>query len=256
MSENPLVALAAAMRRTLSIPIDAATKDKAGQTARLDLIDMIPDMQRALIGEQVTVRNMTWSVTLRTPPLQDHLLMDCLKPLNLVALQAINRFKVAQYVPLEGSISYKDLFALCAVNEYQVRRIIRHAMTNRIFHEPQKEQVAHTTPSRLLAQDVRLDSWVFFLTDCFWPATARSVDAFQKWPGSENPKEVGVPLQHDRETTWSAEIATADRGIQSFRHAMEIVNEGEGWEDSYLVDNYSWGEIGKGTVVDVSLLGI
>ena len=34
---------------------------------------------------------------------------------------------------------------------------------------------------------------------------------------------------------------------------MEILSEGEGWEDSYLVDNYPWGEFGNGTVVDVGV---
>jgi hypothetical protein len=124
-------------------------------------------------------------------------------------------------------------------------------MTNRIFYEPKKEQVAHTAASRLLLEDPRMDSWVFFLVEYFWPATARAVDAMQKWPGSQNPKEVGVALQKGRETTWFAEIAAADRGIESFRHAMEIVNEGEGWQDSYLVENYPWGDFKNGLIVDV-----
>jgi hypothetical protein len=44
MAENPLVALASAMRNALSTPLGTATNDKASQTARLDLIDMIPDL--------------------------------------------------------------------------------------------------------------------------------------------------------------------------------------------------------------------
>lgn len=62
MSENPLIELAAAMRNALDTSLEVSTADKAGQTARLDLIDMIPDLQRILIGEQATIRNMTWSV--------------------------------------------------------------------------------------------------------------------------------------------------------------------------------------------------
>ncbi|RDW65978.1 hypothetical protein BP6252_09613 [Coleophoma cylindrospora] len=233
MPENPLVAVAAAMRTALSTSLKAAVKDKAGRTARLDIIDMIPDLQRVLIGERDTIRNMTWS------------------PLNLVTLQAINRFKIAQNVPLDGSISYKSLSAVCSVNESQLRRLVRHAMTNRIFYEPEKEQVAHTKASRLLMEDPRMDAWTYFLTDHFWPVTAKTVDALQKWPGSQDPKEVGVSLQRGRETTWFSEIAAADRGIESFRHSMEILSEGEGWEDSYLVDNYPWANLGNGTVVDI-----
>jgi hypothetical protein len=159
---------------------------------------------------------------------------------------------VVQNVPLNDSISYKDLAILCNANESQLRRLLRHAMTNRIFSETENGQVTHTAASRLLAEDPRMDSWVFFLTDYFWPATAKSVDAFQKWPGSQNPKEVGVSLLKGRETSWFAEIATADRGIESFRQSMEIVSEGEGWEDSYLVGGYAWGGFKDGLVVDVS----
>lgn len=60
MAENPLIALAAAMRTALATPVDVS--DKAAQTARLDIIDMVPDLQLKLIGEQAMIRNMTWSV--------------------------------------------------------------------------------------------------------------------------------------------------------------------------------------------------
>ena len=55
------------------------------------------------------------------------------------------------------------------------------------------------------------------------------------------------------QTTWFKEIAKADRGIASFRDSMAVVSEGEGWQDYYLVENFPWGEIGKGVVVDVSI---
>jgi hypothetical protein len=71
MSENPLVVLAAAMRTALSTSLQTATKDKAGQRARLDLIDMIPDLQRALIGDRATIRDMTWSVKISIPRPRD-----------------------------------------------------------------------------------------------------------------------------------------------------------------------------------------
>jgi len=60
MAEHPLLALAAAMRSALATPIEAS--DKAAQAARLDIIDMIPDLQLKMIGEQAMIRNMTWSV--------------------------------------------------------------------------------------------------------------------------------------------------------------------------------------------------
>ncbi len=60
MAEHPLVALATAMRTALATSIEPT--DIAAQTARLDIIDMIPDLQLKMIGEQAMIRNMTWSV--------------------------------------------------------------------------------------------------------------------------------------------------------------------------------------------------
>lgn len=219
------------MRTALATPITAT--DRAALTARLDIIDMIPDLQLQLIGEQAMIRDMTWS------------------PLNLVSLQTINRFQIAQHVPLDTPISYHDLSALTSVPEPSLKRLLRHAMTNRIFSERSKGFVSHSPASKLLASDKKLDSWVFFLVEYFWPATTRAVDAMQKWPGSENPTEVGVSLMKGEETTWFKEIAIANRGIASFRDAMSVMSEGEGWQDSYLVENYPWGDVGEGLVVDI-----
>lgn len=65
MAEHPLIALAATMRIALATPI--AVIDKAAQTARLDIIDMIPDLQLQLIGAQAMIRDMTWSVKALPP---------------------------------------------------------------------------------------------------------------------------------------------------------------------------------------------
>lgn len=60
MSNKLLINLAASMRAALSTPVEAATKED--QKARLDIIDMIPQLQRKLVGDRDTIRNMTWSV--------------------------------------------------------------------------------------------------------------------------------------------------------------------------------------------------
>jgi len=233
MAKNPLIAVANAMRTALSVPLTTATRNEAGRKARLDIIDMIPNLQQRLIGERDTIRNMTWSAV------------------NILTLQAINRFRIAQHVPLDGSITYRELSALCGMDESQLCRLIRYAMTDRIFCEPEKQHVAHTAASRLLAEDPRMDSWVYLLTEHVWPAATKSVDAIQKWPGTGDPKEVGLSLYRNREMTFYEEVAASKRGSDAFRQGMEMISEGEGWEDSYLVEHFPWGEFGSGTVVDI-----
>ena len=55
-----LVALAASLREALDSPLTADSK--ADQEARLDIIDMIPILNRKLVGETQTIRDMAWEV--------------------------------------------------------------------------------------------------------------------------------------------------------------------------------------------------
>jgi hypothetical protein len=63
MSSSNLVALAAAVRKTLSSPVVIAAKDEAGKRARKELIDMLPDLQRALESPKQSLMNAFWSVS-------------------------------------------------------------------------------------------------------------------------------------------------------------------------------------------------
>jgi hypothetical protein len=176
----------------------------------LDIIDMIPDLNRAQIGERDTIRNMTWSVNLSKSYPQCYKPMLATQPLNLVTPQAINRFGIARLVPIEGSISYKELSAVSSIYKSQLRRLLQHAITN---HVNQRMNQSFTHPVR--DYQLKIREWIlgynFWQTDYFWPVTARLVDAFQKWPGSQDPQEVSVSLQRGRETMWLAEIAAANR---------------------------------------------
>jgi hypothetical protein len=55
-----LVILAASLREALDSPLFA--ESKAEQEARLDIIDMIPVLNRRLVGEVQTIRDMAWEV--------------------------------------------------------------------------------------------------------------------------------------------------------------------------------------------------
>jgi hypothetical protein len=62
MPANGLVALAATLKQLLSSPQSLVPESKAEQNARLDIIDMIPDLNRTLVGDKQTLRDLAWSV--------------------------------------------------------------------------------------------------------------------------------------------------------------------------------------------------
>lgn len=63
MAENGLVALASTLRQVLAAPGSLVPESKDEQDARLDIIDMIPDLNRTLLGDKQTLRDLAWSVS-------------------------------------------------------------------------------------------------------------------------------------------------------------------------------------------------
>jgi hypothetical protein len=104
-------------------------------------------------------------------------------------MQAIGRFNIATSFPIHEETSFADIAQTCHVNELDVRRILRHAMTKRIFSEPRKGVVAHTAASRLLAEDSQVADWVGANTDELWQAASQTVNAMVKYPGSQEPNQ-------------------------------------------------------------------
>lgn len=57
------------------------------------------------------------------------------------------------------------------MDEVNVRRFLRHAMTNRIFKEVSPGVVAHTAASKVIAEDKALQDWLGFNTEDMFPVS-------------------------------------------------------------------------------------
>lgn len=104
-------------------------------------------------------------------------------------MQAISRLKIASTFPIHEESSFAQISTVCGLNEPDVRRILRHAMTKHIFKEPRKGIVAHTAASRLLAEDPQILDWVATSTNELWQAASQTVNAMIKYPGSQEPNQ-------------------------------------------------------------------
>lgn len=129
---------------------------------------------------------------------------------NCVSLQAISRFHIARLVPSGGQTTYTEIAKQTGLEEQAIRRVLRHAMTMRVFREPEPGVIAHTQASKALMDPVAND-WMGCGTDEMWPAAEKvvpippsltlesrkeahklqlkMVDALQKWPGTQEPNE-------------------------------------------------------------------
>jgi predicted DNA repair protein MutK len=91
---------------------------------------------------------------------------------NPVCLQAIARFNIAAMIPVGGHISFADVAQNTGLSEQIVARILRHAITMRVFHEPQPRVLGHTKTSRMLANSI-VNDWLKVGTEEMWPAAVK-----------------------------------------------------------------------------------
>jgi hypothetical protein len=77
---------------------------------------------------------------------------------DLLTNTAIVHFDIASYVPLDGTASFADVAAKCGMALRDFKMIVRYAMTNFIFCEPEVEVIAHTASSKALVQNKLLAS--------------------------------------------------------------------------------------------------
>lgn len=104
-------------------------------------------------------------------------------------------FRLPEAVPRSGQISYDALtkrveaISGVAILMPNLRRLVRQAMTNHVFVEPEAGFVAHNKTSLLFLDDKVMASWVgMFTMDLFIPV-ANTIAAMKKWPCSQIPNE-------------------------------------------------------------------
>lgn len=96
---------------------------------------------------------------------------------------------MAHSFPVDSEATFAEIAAKSNLDEPFVRQVLRLAITQGIFCEPQEGIVRHNAVSRLLAEDEALHDWVGASTDDLWQAAAQTCNAITKWPGSQEPNE-------------------------------------------------------------------
>lgn len=79
---------------------------------------------------------------------------------DVVSLHAISRFKIAQSFPVGQEASFESISNRTGLNIIDLKRVLRHAMTNHIFCEPRADFAAHTAASKVLAENALVGDFV------------------------------------------------------------------------------------------------
>lgn len=169
---------------------------------------------------------------------------------NPVCLQAIARFEIARMIPAGGHISFADVAQKTGLDEQIITRILRHAITMRVFDEPQPCILVHTRTSKMLANSV-VNDWLKVGTEEMWPAAVKMLDALEKWPGSQETNETGFSLSNNAiEPIYTLVGSSPERAVR-FANAMKVFSTRPEYDPSYIVENYDWASLGQSQVVDI-----
>jgi hypothetical protein len=137
------------------------------------------------------------------------------------------------------------------MHEDDARRIMRHAMTNRIFLEPEKGRIGHSAASQAIATVPYFKEWINETCDRIWPVGPRIVDAMQNWPGSQEPNQTGFNLAFNTDVSFFGEISKNPANARRFANSMTFFQASPGMAISHIVDNYDWAAHSSGTLVDI-----
>ncbi|KAH8881982.1 S-adenosyl-L-methionine-dependent methyltransferase [Thozetella sp. PMI_491] len=164
------------------------------------------------------------------------------------SLHAISHFKIAEAVPADGSISFSELAKATGLSELNVARIMRRAAVNHIFVEATPGHVSHTATSALLGQDPQMQALVAHMSEEAFPASAKMVEALEKFPYSGEPNESPFTLAFG--SSFFERKMKHPETMQRFGMAMSSWSHGDG--SAHIRDCYDWAALPKGSkVVDV-----
>jgi hypothetical protein len=107
----------------------------------------------------------------------------------LVYLKLISEYNIANKIPLDSEVAFKELATDIGIDEGAVTRILRLAIAHRIFCEPRPGFIAHSAASRQIADDACVADWVGTNVDEMWPAAQKLMDALKKWPQAAEPNQ-------------------------------------------------------------------
>lgn len=158
---------------------------------------------------------------------------------------------MAKSFPVGESTTYEQIAQTCSLPESDTRRIIRHAVTNYIFEEPQPGIVKHTAASKALATIPPLASVIGFLANEMWPSSSRITDALAKWPGSQEPNEAGFNIAYATELPMMEVLDRDPARAKRMAGAMQFMHSRPSLEISHVVNNFDWGSAAQGLLVDV-----
>ncbi|KAI9839066.1 MAG: hypothetical protein M1838_004401 [Thelocarpon superellum] len=229
LAANKLPAPSFAADGPVDFPLPSS--DGSLQAARIALLSATKTLYALTQGPTDTITNL---------PTQEKLIQ--------AALAVVSHYRLAEYVPASGSISFLAVATAAKMDLDRVTRILRLLMTEWVFTEPRESYVAHTATSKLLLHPLA-SAWVGHNMSDILPAVPKMIETFDKYKTSIAPEEspVAVAFGQSFFDLIKQDYVVATRVGDS----MAWLAAGAAYDASHTVAAFDWEKLGDGTVVDV-----
>ncbi|KAI1471098.1 putative hydroxyindole O-methyltransferase [Daldinia caldariorum] len=161
----------------------------------------------------------------------------------MLGIQYICRYKLAELVPLHGETTFDAIASAAGLPVKDVTRFLRLTAGWHVFHETSKGAVVHTAASRQLLDNPMLKAWINNIAEEFWPSLARTVDATERWPGSEEPNESGYSLSHNTDENPFNVIKRDPARQQRFMDVQSFSHQHFTFNVEHLLNGYDFGSV-------------
>ncbi|KAL8934423.1 MAG: hypothetical protein Q9216_005923 [Gyalolechia sp. 2 TL-2023] len=168
---------------------------------------------------------------------------------EVLCLQAIYRYKIAQSFGFDEQPSFETVSEACGLNVQDLQRIVRYSMTDNIFIEPKPGHIAHTAVSRLLASSPPVNDFVGNVCEIRFPASTRAVDALEKYGKSQDANQCGFSLANNTALGVYDELARDHPRAQRWNGAMRALAMDLDFQ--FILDSKVWTCCTAPTIVDV-----
>ncbi|KAK1757793.1 S-adenosyl-L-methionine-dependent methyltransferase [Echria macrotheca] len=212
-------------------------------------LDLPPDIAAA---RQTAIAATDELLDLLLGPI-DKMFLEFIKITCLDSMRAASKFGLAKSFPAGTTTTFARLAEASGLPEDATRRLVRHAVAHRVFQEPSKGVIAHTALSNAIATVPHMDATLNAWGESIGLATPRMLDALDKWPKSEEPRDAAYTLASGSNLTFWEYLAEHPEKTKDFADAMTFLSRGVGAQKEWLLDYYPWASrtAPGGTVVDV-----
>ncbi|ROV92194.1 hypothetical protein VMCG_09278 [Cytospora schulzeri] len=208
-------------------PVQLAMYPKEIQNSRTELLEALDELRILVLG-----------------PTSYLYFTSILSPSWTATFNVLYRYRIADHVPIDGSITYSALSEQCGLNESDTRRIVKAATSLYIFEENDEGHVTHNAISKALTTPLTHDGLGFF-TEEYMPAALGLPDTLRRFPGSDRAGESAVAIANGSEgdhDIFSIITHDTDR-VKRLANAMSFMTTVPETSFVHFVENVPWSPI-------------